>query len=622
MQFIGKMRSLKKEKTRKPAQSVYDVVFRKIEPKWYKVFFARLKSPVTFWLCVFFMLFFYLQKQLAFHFYYIEQEQLYLWSRIYWASVLMEPAGLSRLLTEFCVQFFILPYCGALIMSALFTSIGLLTAGIIKRIAPTANLFLLSLLPIVFLLYIHFDINYFYKGTIAYLLMLLVMYGSFCISRIKIKVIYVTIWGILLFWWAGGVAFLFVVCVFLWELISRFSRAYGFIFPLLIVIGMAAWSVYTSITGNFSLALLPDGYFTHQLRPVVAIYFPWICLLFIILICRLFCHRKKVYGGRKFAEFFFQLILIVSAFWFGINKYANRYSDFYKELDYYMRTEQWDRIIERCSGETNNYLYKCCLNIALAEKDELSDRMFSFNQNGIQSIHVTWNRTPHVSTLLSDLFFSMGHIALSQRMAFEACVSMPNSGGSRMLKRLIQTNLIYGAYPVAEKYLDLLEQTKYYHKWAQEHRQFLWNDEAIMNDSLLSIKRNCIPKSNLMSEIHGVYTDLEIIAKQNPEHKATIQYAGALCLLSKELTLLEKIIRNNYRTEVLPTLPEYYQEAIVILSEKNPSYLELFDISESVIQRFNVLRRQILSNRNNSAALPGLLKNSYGDTYWYYYLYK
>jgi hypothetical protein len=72
----------------------------------------------------------------------------------------------------------------------------------------------------------------------------------------------------------------------------------------------------------------------------------------------------------------------------------------------------------------------------------------------------------------------------------------------------------------------------------------------------------------------------------------------------------------------LPELPKSFQEAVVIIWEQEPSYWEQYAVSESVIQRFNELRRQIQANRNNTAALPGLLKKSFGDTYWYYYMYK
>jgi len=304
-----------------------------------------------------------------------------------------------------------------------------------------------------------------------------------------------------------------------------------------------------------------------------------------------------------------------------MGKFVNHSSDFYKELDYYMRTEQWDKIIERCNGDIKNYLYKCCLNVALAEKGELAERMFSFNQQGVQGIYVPWSRISYISALLSDVYFAMGHIALSQRMAFEANESLPNSIGPRTLKRLVETNLIYGAYPVAEKYIDLLEQTSYYKAWAHDRRRFLENDEAVESDALLGMKRRCIPKSNLLSEVQGLNIDMEAIAKQNPAHKATIQYLGAYYLLSKELFLFKNFVESYYGTDVLPALPKSYQEALIILSEQDPSYWEKYNISSSVIQRFMEFKRQVLANKNSSA-LPGLLKNSYGDTYWFYFMFK
>ncbi|MDR2910432.1 MAG: DUF6057 family protein [Bacteroidales bacterium] len=604
------MKSFEKKKNIKPV---------KTEQQQYSVFFAKLNTPVVFGLFIFILLFFYLQKQLAFHFYYIEQEQLFLWSRAYFLSFIIKPAGLLQWLTEFCVQHFIQPYLGALIMSVILTAISILAAGIIKRIASTANLHILSLLPIVFLLYMHFDINYLYEGTVAYLLMLLVMYGYFCIGNFLPRIIYVTVSGILLFWCAGPVAFLFTVCVFLWEILNRFSKAFVFILPILLVAALAFVGVYTSLADNYRLLLLPDGYYTRQLHPGTEIYLSWVVLPVILLLCRLFSKRQHTGRKRKYAEYLLQLMSVAVLFGFTIEKFTDRSYDFFKEFNYYTRNGQWDKIIERCDEGVNNYLHLNFLNMALIEKGELAEKMFSFPQGGLQGLTVTWNMMPHISALQSDIYFSIGHIALAQRMAFEANVSMQNSNGA-MLKRLVQTNLIYGAYPVAEKYIDLLEQTKYYSEWAHEHRRFLWNDYAVENDALLGMKRKCIPVSNTLIEEQNIHIDMEYIAIQNPAHQASIQYVGALFLLTKDILLFRELLEKHYGTDVLPTLPKSYQEAIIIVTEQDPSKWEQFNISEQVIQRYNEYKKQVLDNRGN-AALPNLLKASFSDTYWYYYMF-
>ena len=586
----------------------------------YAALLAKLNTPLVFWLCVFVLLFFYLQKQLAFHFFYIEQKQLFLWSSAYFSSLIIKPAGLVQWLTGFCVQYFIKPYLGALIISALLTTIGILTAGIIKRIDRKANLFILSLLPIVLLLYMHFDMNYSYEGTIAYLLMMLVLYGYFYIGNLLYRIIYVSVFGVLLFWWAGSTAVLFTICVLLWEMANRISRAYIFILPLLLVIILAFFGGYSSWVGGYRLLFLPDGYYTYPLRPGMTIYLSWIIIPVLLLLCRFLRERKPVNQKRKYAELLFQMLFVTVLFWYSINKFTDRSFNLFHELNYYNRTEQWDKIIKRSNGEISNYLYLSLVNMALTEKGELAEKMFSFTQRGIDGLNVPWNRMPYISALQSDVYFSMGHIALAQQMAFEANVSMQNSSVA-MIKRLVQTNLIYGAYPVAEKYIDLLMQTKYHKEWAREHRQFLWNDDAIEKDFLLGIKRKCIPYTNSLVKANTLHIELEDIAKQNPLHKASIQYLGALHLLSKNVSFFKNLLETHYGTDVLPTLPKSYQEAILIIWEQEPAYWEHYSVSASVIQRYNEYKNIVLTNRGNTAGLPNLLKRSFGDTYWFYYMF-
>ena len=72
---------------------------------------------VAFWLIVFGALFAFLQMCFEYHFYYIEQSQLFLFSEAYIRNKLLLPGGFSMLVAEFLVQFFIRPYVGALVRS-------------------------------------------------------------------------------------------------------------------------------------------------------------------------------------------------------------------------------------------------------------------------------------------------------------------------------------------------------------------------------------------------------------------------------------------------------------------------------------------------------------------------
>lgn len=616
------MRTFGKVSTIKSPRGDYETVFRNDNrTAWYQKMLMIIESPLTFWVLVFILLFVFLQWYGQYHFYYIEQEHTFLYSTYYLYSGCMKPGGFVQLIADYFIQFFIIPYCGAFIMSVLFTVIGMLTAGIIKKIAPHSNLFVLSLVPIITLLLVHFDTNYYYSGTFAYGMMLVALYVYFYVTGLLFRVIYTFIVSALLFWLAGPVAFLFAVCIFAWELLTHFVRAYGFMLSLLLIIALSIWGVYASFVIDYRFILLPDGYFNVRLYPGGVIYYSWISI-FAILLCAFFLRKRmQLRKGRKMIEHICLLVLIGFFAVYGVKKYVNFKSAFFEELDFYIRTEQWDRIIERSRGDLKNYLYKFCLNIALAEKGVLAEKMFSFDQYGPKGLYLEWNRISHISTLLSELYFSMGHISLAQRMAFESNVSTPGGMNPRMIKRLVQTNLIYGAYPVAEKYISLLEQTSYYKSWATEHRKFLWNDEAVAQDPLLGIKRACITPDNYLAEASGLDYDLRRIAECNPAHKASIEYAGVIYLLTKDLGRFKEFIDKYYGTELLPALPKSFQEAVIILSEQDPVSWEKYKIPEETILRYSGYRNQVLANKENQG-LAGLLYRTYGDTYWFYFMFK
>jgi hypothetical protein len=301
---------------------------------------------------------------------------------------------------------------------------------------------------------------------------------------------------------------------------------------------------------------------------------------------------------------------------YGMSRYDGK-SGLIIELDYYSRTEQWDKILERCKGGAENYPAICYVNMALAQKGVLGDRMFAYDQIGADGLLLPWNRSTFASVLLNDIYFTMNHIALSQKMAFEAFVC---SGSPRMLQRLIQTNLIYGAYPVAEKYLDILEHTYGYRGWATAQRRFLYNDAAVETDSFLGSKRQSLSRSDHLSKTNGLDMDLLHIAEANPADHTAIEYAGGIYLLEKELESFRSMIETYYGTEALPTLPTCFQEALLVLSIKEPDYYKRFGIEEGTVQRFSKCTQLVSSHRNDPALLRKLMKRSFQDTYWYYYL--
>lgn len=578
---------------------------------------------VAFWLIVFGALFAFLQMCFEYHFYYIEQSQLFLFSEAYIRNKLLLPGGFSMLVAEFLVQFFIRPYVGALVTAVLLTGVGVCTAGIVKRIAPVSGLFILYVLPMLALLFMHFDFNYRVQGTVCYLMMMALLCGYMRIRNDLFRLVAGCVLVPVLFWLAGSIAVLFAGMVCLFEGLRKTPKWYISLIGVAEVLLLGVGTVYFSLMGEYRWVFGPDLYYHYTLHPKEIIYYSWICLPLVFLVA-FFIRNKNSLSGKKWRagiSCIAQLAMIAAVLWWGMPKYSDAKTLKLKKLDYFARTEQWDKTIEECKGKLTNFLYMCHLNMALANKGKLSDKMFNFDQRGPQGLLVQWNKSENISCMLSDIYFTMGATASSQEMAFEGYVSAMEDGNPRMLKRLVQTNLIYGTYPVAEKYISILEKTYAYRDWAQSQRKYLYNDEVVESDPILGTRRRMLPDRNSLAMIKGLAGDLALFLEKGPANSAALQYLGAMYLLAKDLEGFKALVEKYYGTEFLPVLPVHFQEAVIVMSEKEPDYWKRFNVSETIVARFTDYKKQVLANRNNSA-IAGLLNRSYGNTYWFYFMFK
>ncbi|GHT33096.1 hypothetical protein AGMMS49574_18010 [Bacteroidia bacterium] len=575
---------------------------------------------------VFGVLFTFLQVYSEFHFYSIEQNQLFQQTLPYISEHLMQPGGCAFVAAEFLVQFFLLPYAGAAITAALLTAAGVLTYALLKRIAPQAadRMLLLCLLPVMGLLFIQFDFNYLMYGTMAFLFLLATLYLILGLKPFPVRLTGHLLATGLLFYAAGPVFALYAVLAVVYELLFSSPRHYLPLLLLLEALLIGILSVFFAVYGEFRLAFLPDGYYHVSLAPKQVIYFAWWSLPLLLLLAYFLQKRQAASGKRLWIETAVLFILIAIIFKVGVDAYGDKESVM-KELDYYSRTEQWDKILKRCEGPLNNYLYISYANLALSHKGELGEKLFMYDQHGPQGLVISWNKTASSSIMLSDIYFAMNDMAPAQEMAFEANISAISAGNGRMIKRLVETNLIYGEYPVAEKYISILEHTFAYKEWASAHRRFLYQDAEVEKDSLLGEKRRSLVDSQSLSLIDGLELELQQIAEANPASARTsIEYVGAFYLLSKNVTQFQALIERYFGTPALPVLPRSFQEAVILLSEKDPDNWIRYRVSDAVIQRFMDYKKQVVEgNRSgNSAALKGLLQRSFGDTYWFYFMFK
>lgn len=276
-------------------------------------------------------------------------------------------------------------------------------------------------------------------------------------------------------------------------------------------------------------------FFHHSWHGVAVLTFLTLCLLLFVQYIVKLCTKKVQKDSIRLIVLVVAhiAVLVASTLYFN-NKYGR--NAMFARLSDMARSEQWDNIVETCKKQSpvGNLLYQNILNMALAEKCELGDRLFEEPVQDIRSIYVDEIQTFEVAALLSDVYYSMGHIAQSQMYAFEANEKV-NNLSPRMLQRLVVTNILYGEYNVARKYLYWLSKAIYYRDWADYYTALL-NDASVAKNKTLSEKRRCIFPDDRFSGIKGIDDDLLNVARNTRDTRqcqVTLQYLGALYILAR-----------------------------------------------------------------------------------------
>lgn len=571
-------------------------------------------KTILFWGIVCCCLFTFLQFQYKFFFYYQEQLQLFPLTGQYFIDTVSEPAGLAFYLSGFIIQFFALPCMGALLTTFLLVAVALLLYGILRKVSPSGVCGLFALFPVAMLLLYHLDINYRIQGTVSFLFMLVFIRLYLYFDRFPLRLILSVLMVFLLFWIAGPVMSLFVVCIILLEVLQR--KQGWFYFPVLLfeLIIITYASMLFAWQGEYRLIALPDLYYEPLMKSKYSL-FPWILLLVSLILAWWF--RKKSWFDNRWL-FWIQLVpFFAFLYWRTATEKRTLYKNM--EQDYYLRTEQWDRIISSFSIEHADIQTMNVLNLALACKGELGEKLFCYPQVNAGCLIPEWNSSQGSAIVLADINYYIGNVIFAQKFAFEGYVASA-FGSVRLLQCLVRTNLITGDYPVAEKYIKLLEQTLFYRDWADRQRRYLYNDANVLQDLSYGEKRKGLLRDDQYQEAISGLEILEYLSANNPDNPLPLQYLVSYSLLRKDLKTFTRLYQKYYRTKVWQSLAVSQQEAVVALYQKNPAVWAQKGVSMKVEQRYGAFDQDMIE-KHSFLNFREVMATSFGDTYWFYLMF-
>ncbi len=573
-------------------------------------------------LSVFAVLFLLLQFTSAYHFFYIEQNQVFLYSSDFAYNVIVDVGGLSAYVAVFLLQFFIMPYVGALICAALFSLIIVAAAFVVRRQLPAYHSFILYISPTVALLFVQMDVYYFLQGTVAYLFCLWTLDLYVSIKKFSYRLLIGILSVPVLFYAAGPVSGLFAVSAVIYDALVRkqsFAKVLALIVFLLFGVLFPLFSVYLMQVGSCRMAFLPDFYYNSSIKPMWNIYLSWIVFPVGLLFIPLLKGIKRIPAIGLWCGV--QTMIVVATAAWCVSSFFYLGHNRLKAMNYYAYTGDWDKIIQESRGKKSDARQLNYLNLALSKKGVLADYMFLFDQKGKEGLIKKFEFNDDYF-VLSDCYFNIGAIAKSQHLALSSNVAVGvKYNNPRMLQRMVQCCLILGEYPAAEKLLQLLDKSLFYREWSAKYRRFLYDDEAVAADAELGEKRKVLAIKGDKSFLADIKSHLVEALEVDSSNKKYISYLGCTYLLEKDMAGFKAFIENYFGVQALTVLPRSFEEAVMIYSESDPDYWTKYGISPATIERHKQYKQMFLSNRNSSN-LKSIMYRNFGETYWYYMMFK
>ena len=365
--------------------------------------------------------------------------------------------GPSEYLTLFITQSFYINWLGSLVITAINYLITFFLYMILKRNYRISlmSYFILALAPVIFMGLVS-DYNYHFSITVNLFLITVIL---FLCDLIKIPLItkgpyHILLGGILVYYISGGIYFLIYMLTSLILVIHSMNRkALINIIILLVFTGLLPY-----ITNKFLFVVSLKMSYLRSC-PEVAVMLRYskpllfnvgLALIPFVLILNeisKFLSTQKIdstinkkshpndltvinddhrFNNKHFyIGFAIWIPLAVIIMYASFNPIAKKRN----EIEYLAHLEKWHDIIKLRSN-VNEYdrMVNFQYNRALLHTGTLLENLFNYEQLlGVEGLFLDVPFTAEVALPNSDLYFDLGYIDESQRLAFEAQTIMPNS---------------------------------------------------------------------------------------------------------------------------------------------------------------------------------------------------
>ena len=457
------------------------------------------------------------QLKYQYHFFYEEQNQLFLLSGEYIGSYLQKPAAMACLVGDFLTQFYYYMYAGAAILTLSLLLMGDVMYRSVKALVPKSNERVAS-------------------------------WAAFCIAIIAMTIcarlsLYEDYRLSSIIAIAGGCAMFWLMDIAICALPRKqapagtsqhaYSRKHVLVITI-IVVAVLLWSLLT-------FQLFGYGFWFFFVLMIIRI--PGLCkeyglpqwasgvlvaISFIPLSCVII----------PFAPSYYNLTIDDVLTYPGLGKWVNYDAEMaaernlkYDNTYYFGRYSKVKEMYEQETGEpTPEMSFFYCL--SLEQLGMLADRLPEMKNPFLGTFLKIDDKTPLYQTkMINELYYLLGDMTYTERAALLANTFSPNGRNVRMVKRLAEANLISGDTVAAMKYLRLLQKTLVYRQWAKDRTPGT-QTPAVKGE--LERKQQYINTTDNIRIGDDCYTIMTQLLDSNPKNSVALDYLLCSDMLARQ----------------------------------------------------------------------------------------
>jgi len=555
--------------------------------------------------------------------FYQEKSSLFILSYDFLKLNLNQPGGLLIWLGKFLSTFFFYPLAGAIIISGILTLVVLIIRKLIN-FSTGENGYFFSFIIGIALFYLQTD----YRFLLFNIIGLLLPIAFSCLS-IRYSTIFKGWIPIILFpliyFITGGFVWIFLILFTLFLIQDKGNNSW---IKIVVLSSIALLTFYISkefifFQNGITLLLFPLTGLNTGSQP--KLFFAVAGILSVLslipgLVIRL---TNKLKVTETINVVLTSSLIIVSVIFICLIRFDKKDSQYFYVEKLFYQNRYDDIITFNLANPPTNYLTGFLNNIALCEKGKLDDMLFFFPQSPDgKTLFLKWEMAGELLKRGGYFYYTIGMINEAHRWAFENMVIKGDSPEG--LKMLIKTDLINGNYEVAAKYIKMLSRTLFYKKEAEAFAKLIYNDSGISADKELGEKRLNRIETDFFSITDNPYVNIEKILASDSLNKKAFEYKLAFMLLKKNTQGIANTLP-EFKKYGYSILPVHVEEAVISFSTLNRKKLSLpgnIQLNKNTELRWNEFISIFQQHRSDPKAAEPALRKQFGNTFWYYVIYR